>query len=291
MAGRDELAVHSPVWVDGRLGAFPAPAKAIRRPGPGVFETLRFERGALFFVEPHLSRMQRGAERLGIPWPPPWDPRAALGELAAALELPEAALRLTLTLDRAGGPVTLSAVARPIEPRPAAGVSVRSVSFRARSAGRLAGIKTTRREPYDRARAAARAAGAREALLVGRDGELIEGAISNLFLVRGGELCTPPLASGCLPGIVRAALLTELERAPLSWPVIERRLTLTDLQLADEVFLTNSLVRSMAVVEVLGLKRPAAGLPGEAGAVARSVRDRLLELEAEQRWTVRRPPG
>lgn len=284
----------APVWIDGRL----EPHAGVSAPdlGPGVFETLRFEHGVLYFVEEHLARLRRGAARLGIPWPLPWDPRAALRTFALALELDEAAVRLTLSRASAGARARLAVRARPIEPLPRAGVRVRIASEQRRGDDPLAGCKSTSRELQDRARAEARAQGAWEALLLDPEDRLVEGSVSNLFLLRSGELCTPPLESGCLPGIVRGALLAELGREPLRdargrvLPACERALGLQDLLEAQEVFLTNSIVRVAPVIAVEGSDRSPSALPGAEGEVARAVRMRLEGLEREGRWEVCRRP-
>jgi hypothetical protein len=57
------------------------------------------------------------------------------------------------------------------------------------------------------ARREARSAGAEEALLLGTGGELCCGATANLLVCRGGTWLTPPLASGCLPGVMRGRAL------------------------------------------------------------------------------------
>ena len=67
--------------------------------------------------------------------------------------------------------------------------------------------KTTARHHYDAARSAARQAGADEALFLNGAGEVCEGAITSVFLPRGGILLTPPLACGLLPGVLRESLL------------------------------------------------------------------------------------
>ena len=66
--------------------------------------------------------------------------------------------------------------------------------------------KTTRRALYDRARAGL-PAGSDEWLFLNRAGQVCEGTITNVFMASDDGLLTPPLASGLLPGILRAALL------------------------------------------------------------------------------------
>jgi len=107
-----------------------------------------------------------------------------------------------------------------------------------------------------------------------------------LFAVVEGMLATPPLASGALPGIVRAAILTELERAPLtdergrSFGVCERAMTVSDLSRADEVLLSNSILRVVGLARLAGLR---GDLPGARGPVARALFARVLALESATR--------
>jgi branched-chain amino acid aminotransferase len=84
----------------------------------------------------------------------------------------------------------------------------------------------------------ARQRGADEALLLSRDGRVAEAAVANVFVLRGGELATPPAVDGALEGITRAAVLELAGRAGI--PAGERSLTRFDLFAADEVFLTGS---------------------------------------------------
>jgi para-aminobenzoate synthetase/4-amino-4-deoxychorismate lyase len=93
--------------------------------------------------------------------------------------------------------------------------------------------KTTARGIYERALAAARAAGCDEAVLVNSRGEITEGTISSVFVKRGGEWWTPALACGLLPGIYR-----ELELA--AGRCREAVLSVEDLREAEEVVVGNS---------------------------------------------------
>jgi para-aminobenzoate synthetase/4-amino-4-deoxychorismate lyase len=83
--------------------------------------------------------------------------------------------------------------------------------------------KSSDRGFYDVGLAAAKAAGADEALLLRDDGRLTEGCFTNLFVERDGRLLTPPAQLGLLPGVLRRSLL-ESGRA------IEVELTLADLK-------------------------------------------------------------
>ncbi|MDT0619109.1 D-amino acid aminotransferase [Salinisphaera sp. P385] len=78
---------------------------------------------------------------------------------------------------------------------------------------------------------------ANEAILV-RDGRLTEGASSNVFVVSGGTLATPPLEAAILPGITRARVLSLAAANDI--PVAQRRVETGELRAADEIWLTSS---------------------------------------------------
>jgi branched-chain amino acid aminotransferase len=105
----------------------------------------------------------------------------------------------------------------------------------------------------------AREAGGHEALMVGDDGMISEGSSSNFFVVNAGGVDTPPLSTGILGGITRGIVQRLCET--LGIPFRERILFSSDVDRADEAFLTSSL---REVVPVVGLdgRRVADGLPG-----------------------------
>ncbi len=77
-----------------------------------------------------------------------------------------------------------------------------------------------------------------EVILLNERGEATECTSANLFAVKDGITCTPPLSSGPLPGVTRAVMLEELDLT--DQPVIEKVLRLEDLHEADEVFITST---------------------------------------------------
>src|SRR5205823_2736426 len=72
---------------------------------------------------------------------------------------------------------------------------------------RLAGVKTISLAGSAMALAEARSQGASEAIILNRAGNVCEATTANVFAVRGGEVATPALDSGCLPGITRERVL------------------------------------------------------------------------------------
>lgn len=131
------------------------------------------------------------------------------------------------------------------------------------------------------ARQEAAEVGADEAILV-RDGRAVEGSSSNLFLVTGGEISTPPLGPNLLAGITRA-LVMELA-AGAGIPCYERDIAAVELAGADEVWLTSSLREVVPVTRLDGVP-VGSGLPGplwrRMDGLYQDYKDRLRAGDAE----------
>ena len=102
------------------------------------------------------------------------------------------------------------------------------------------------------ARELARAADADEAVRLDDDGNVIECATSNIFVVAGGEVSTPSTDGGALPGIVRARVLALCDTLEITSRV--RDLTVRDLRSADELFITSSLRGVVPVTRLDGVR-------------------------------------
>ena len=214
--------------------------------GWGVFTTLRIYQGIPFAFDRHWERMVRDAERLGIALEYRRDAVCdCLVKLAAANHRPEGAARLSfiknhggLWADAPGSPATdLLIFTRPLAQWPASHklLLVPDAIF---SHGKLAGAKMlswvqnagtlerVHREGFD------------DALLMNEHGHLAECTSANVFLVRGGRIFTPPLHSGCLPGITREALHEVIPAA--GYPLEEQDLTPQALDSAEEVFISST---------------------------------------------------
>lgn len=104
----------------------------------------------------------------------------------------------------------------------------------------LSGIKSSNALLYIMAGVSAKKAEVDESILINDQNRLTESASSNLFLIKGDNILTPPLNEGCLNGIIRQVII---KIAPeLGYKVIEDRPLEPELLLsADEVFLTNAI--------------------------------------------------
>jgi branched-chain amino acid aminotransferase len=91
-------------------------------------------------------------------------------------------------------------------------------------------------------------AGYDEAIMLNPHGFVSEASGENLFIVRDGEILTPPLASGPLAGITRSSVMRIA--ADLGMPVVERQLSRADLYIAEEMFCTGTAAEVTPVREV-----------------------------------------
>lgn len=190
--------------------------------GLGVFETLAVVDRRAFALTRHLDRLAGSLRALDLPAVDAAVVRDAVEQVLAAAGPGTGRLRITVGAGDAapgpdgrpahGGP-TLVVTAGPAPVRGPAHV-VRSPWVR-NERSPLAGHKSTSYAADVLALAAATRAGGNEALLANTVGALCEGTGSNVFVEVGGELLTPALSSGCLPGVTRALVLAWSAQAGL----------------------------------------------------------------------------
>jgi 4-amino-4-deoxychorismate lyase len=264
------------VWRDGAAVAVAADEPVVTAfdaglgRGDGVFESARVVDGATPYLDAHLERLSRSAGLLDLADPGAtawrrltdtvlrdWDPAR------------EGVLRLFLTRGLGDG-TTPSAVAL-LAPVPAdvvrqreEGVSVISLGlgvpagFRREAPWLLGGAKTL---SYAVNMAAVRHAhrhGADDVVFTSLEGRVLEGPTSTVVWAADGELRTPPLDTGILPGTTQARLFARAHAA--GWPTAVVAGTVVDLLAADAVWLLSG-IRGAARVHTLdGVRRGDAGL-------------------------------
>ena len=222
--------------------------------GWGVFSTIRVAEGVLFAFERHWDRMRRDAKRLRVPFPadPEWM-HSRLLRLVEANSAGNATMRVVVVRNRGGlwqGPgvdrdFDLIAFTSDIAAWPGA------VRLGVKPAARYSQSEFSSTKMLSWAQnlvwyEQAHERGLDEYVLLNERGDIAECTSANIFAVFGNTVCTPPLSSGCLPGVTRALLLTEI-KAP-GFTTVERPLTPADLEKADQV-LISSTTRDLLVVE------------------------------------------
>ena len=168
-------------------------------PGLQLIETLRRENGVYPMWAGHLARLRRSAGWLNFPL----DEQALFQQLGK--QPTSGTWRVRLTLNKSGAIFVQSF---PFDAAPPALRQAILATARIDSADPLRRHKTTARQLYDAALAGLPAASPIfDVIFLNERGEVAEGARSNVFVERDGVLLTPPLVSGCLPGVLRAELL------------------------------------------------------------------------------------
>lgn len=226
--------------------------------GSGLFETMRAQQGVVFGIKFHLNRLYNSANELGFNLnKAPEDLIQAVYDLLKANDLTDARIRLTLS---AGAPdpdddkpdPTILITAVPLVPYAKdcydKGILAILCPFRQNPADPLAGHKSTSYFNRMLGLRKAHEQQAAEALWFTTDGYLAEGCVSNVFLVKDNCLLTPPLGTPVLPGIARQTVC-ELAKAN-QIALEEKALTIDDLLKADEVFITNVIMKVMPVVHI-----------------------------------------
>lgn len=238
--------------------------------GDGVFETLAWRGRRLMQLPAHLQRLQTSCHQLGIPVHMP-DIEQQLDKLLACLspdvlspetDSPDSGVVKIMVTRGDGGrgyapptPGTPRVIIQ-FHPMPAdyAGFSRRGISCMlcrhpVSANPVLAGLKHLNR--LDQVMASRELVAAQnrtadvdpllqEGLMFDAQGLLVEGTRSNVFLVIEGQLCTPDLSDAGVSGIMRAALLDWF--AEQGVPVCVRAIAGTELWLASEVFICNSVM-------------------------------------------------
>lgn len=238
--------------------------------GFGLFETMRAYRGKVFLLEKHLGRISKSAKTIGLSINSIELKKAVAGTVEAN-HLSDARIRLTVS----GGPgqingdpascqsPTTLVLARDYKPvtysKYESGFEAVVASVRRNSLSLLSGLKSTSYLESLIARQEARTNLVDEAVCLNEKGTVAEGSMSNIFIVDRGNIKTPGLNSGILPGITRAYVF-ELA-AKLRIPCFEHDFRPDELYQADEAFFTNSLIEIMPLTRLNG-KSIGRGTPG-----------------------------
>ncbi len=233
--------------------------------GDGLFETIAVENGRARYWSRHLARLRDGCDRLGIK-----RPDTALLEAETATlcrEADRAVLKIIITRGSGGRGYRPVATAMPtrilqLHPYPfwpadyaQDGVSVRVCSLRMGCNPQLAGIKHLNRLEQVLARAEWDDPAVGEGLMQDQHAYLIEGTMSNVFLVKDGVLLTPELKRCGVAGITRALLLELAKQAGIV--TVVRDITMDELAGADEILLCNSVIGIWPVIRIDDHRYPA----------------------------------
>ena len=249
--------------------------------GDGVYEVIRVYNGVPFRLRRHLERLGRSLQGVRISPPEPVESleavcRKLIGTLKDAilyLQITRGVAPRTHAFPTTASP-TILAYAQEAS-SPPAGKTFSLKSMPDPRWGRC-DLKTICLLPNVLARQEALDAGCDEALFVGEDGTVREGASTNVFVVRGGKLLTHPATNRILGGVTREAVIEAARGRDLS--VLEEPATLEGARSADEIFVTGT---TSEVLPVLRLDARPVG-KGEPGLITKRVQEAYLELVARE---------
>lgn len=236
--------------------------------GDGVYEVIRTYGGRPFRLDAHLARLNRSAQAIALGQPYPserWTDYVMEGLRLGGF--PEAKIYVQITRgtaprDHAYGPDLQPTVLMTIRELQPLNTTIQATGVAAMTTkdirwGRC-DIKSINLLANVLARQQAKERGVFEAILV-RDGQVTEGAVSNVFIVRDRNLITAPEGPWILSGVTREVVLDLARHEGLT--VQERYYPEQELLAATEVFLTGTTVEVLGVVHIDG-KPIGGGKPG-----------------------------
>jgi para-aminobenzoate synthetase/4-amino-4-deoxychorismate lyase len=202
----------------------------------GLFETIRITSQIAENAQLHLDRIKKSAQELGISF-----------NLESANELiikscnelnPEQLYRMRLDLKFNGQiSIQFSPMEKITSSKPLIWAKdIFGSDAMMHSSNSLLRHKVTLRKIYDLAWQEAEKIGGFDAIFTNELGYVTEGGRSNIFIKKNSQWMTPPVTSGCLPGIMRSILLKDPQ-----WSAIEKNITIEDVLTSDEIILTNAL--------------------------------------------------
>lgn len=218
--------------------------------GWGLFETMLTVGNNIPLFPQHWARLTESCQVMELPQPSRTAIETGWQELYWKNRETSlcGSLRLTVSLESNPGAAWFDSHGighwllqhRPITPPWEIKRSIRltRTSQRIHSQRLTAGHKTTSFVDWVLTRRQAQSLGFDDGLLLNEKGHCVEASAANLFLIRDGQLLTPCLDSGCLPGVMRGIVLEIAQK--LAIPFQETQLTCADLEQADSAFLTSA---------------------------------------------------
>jgi D-alanine transaminase len=245
--------------------------------GDGVYEVIPVYSRHMFAIDEHLQRLKNSLKATSIPNPltdiewlellntliakHPWQDQYIYLQVTRGIQMHRDHLPadcLTPTLYAYTNP--LKAVSEDVLENGLTAITLEDIRWL------NCDIKAVTLLPNIMMKLAAKARNADDAILVSREGLITEGTASNCFIVKDGTLMTPPNGSSLLPGVTRLVI----ERIAIAHdiPMLEQEITLTDLESADEIWLSSSTKEALPVTRLNDL---AVGT-GKPGAVWQKMR-------------------
>lgn len=223
------------------------------RYGDAFFETMHFARNEVQFFKYHFERILWSMNLLKMESPEGFSANRLLSEIKRVVNANKffkgSRVRITFFRDGAGlycpekNTADYIVEAKPLDSEEyqisAKGNIMGVYDEHMKSSGILSNLKSTNVLPLVLASIYCKEIAVDDVIIMNEKKEIIEGVSSNLFIVKNGEIKTPPLSSGCVAGIMRRVVL-DICRSK-GYQFSETSIFVSDLNDADEIFLTNAI--------------------------------------------------
>lgn len=226
--------------------------------GDALFETIRVVNGKVMFLEDHYFRLMASMRILRIDIPMNYTMEffeAEILKTVKANNFENNSARIRLNVDRGEGGkylpsesaiASFNIIAESLENlfytiNPFENYIVDLYKDFYIAPGILSGLKSNNKAIQVTGSIYAKENDLNNCLVVNTNKSIIEALNGNLFIVKNGHIKTPPLEDGCLKGIMRLQVLRVLQKNT-NYPIEEASISPFELQKADELFITNTIV-------------------------------------------------
>lgn len=236
------------------------------RYGDGLFETMKIANGELEMIDEHFARLWKGMKMLQFDVPKHFTPDKLVEEVSLLVKKNQQGgnVRVRLNIFRGDGGLydaknhlpsyIIQSWKLPDDSGTwnSNGLVLGVYRDARKSCDALSNLKHNNYLPYVLAALKARGEKWNDAIVLNSNNHIADTSIANIFLIRDRVVYTPALNQGCVAGVMRHKIIREL--AALEWKVVEQEINETDLQQADEVFVTNSIYNLRWVQQIEGKK-------------------------------------
>jgi branched-chain amino acid aminotransferase len=220
--------------------------------GDGLFETIKMVNDKIISKDYHFERLYYGMKTLEFEIPAYLTPAYLEKEIIALAEKNghNALTKVRLMLFRGNGGLydlqnhlpdyIIQTWRLPVNIKlNKIGFNIDIYPYTKKSCDMLANIKTNNFLPYALAAIYAKKNILNDCIILNTNNKICETTVANIFIIKDKLVYTPSLREGCIAGVMRRWLIENVK--PFNNTIIEREITVEELQQADEVFLTNSI--------------------------------------------------
>jgi branched-chain amino acid aminotransferase len=222
------------------------------RYGDGLFETMKIVNGQILLENYHFERLFSGISLLKYGASKLFTPQKIKNEILALCKKNECLelARVRLSVFRSNGGlydangdlqylIECWPLEKSINKLNENGLIIDIYPDAVKNCDQFSNLKSANFLPYTMAALFAKENKLNDCLVLNNFGRIADATIANIFVIKGGAISTPALQEGCIKGVMRRHLIEKLPA--MGYKLQEGELTISDLEKADEVFLSNAI--------------------------------------------------